>query len=310
MKGRDTRTAVEASLRRRRRKEVLFRLSGLVATAVGIVFLSVFFASLIGQGASAFSQTFIELDIEYSKDVLAPEGELDLDYADFDAVVRNALWQEFPGVTDRRARRDLLRLVSAAAGFQLRDALLEDPELLGTRERVAVPASATVDMLVKGNIDRSLNEARRPLTDRQLEWIDQLAANDRLEMKFGVNTYEVPGARPGTTSREPMELVRDIEITLPEGIQGNPEALPKCPMATFNREACPSATIVGRHDLFYKGTRDVEFEGHSRNNYYRGGWRVGMVEPGDEVTLIAAPTRDGSDGGYVLGVITKDGVRF
>jgi len=59
-----------------------------------------------------------------------------------------------------------------------------------------------------------------------------------------------------------------------------------------------------------KGTRDIEYEGHSRNNIYRSGWRVGMVEPGDEVTLIAAPTRDGSDGGYVLGVITEDGVRF
>ena len=59
-----------------------------------------------------------------------------------------------------------------------------------------------------------------------------------------------------------------------------------------------------------KGTRDVEFEGHSRNNYYRSGWRVGMVEPGDEITLVAAPMRDGSDGGYVLGVITKDGTRF
>lgn len=59
-----------------------------------------------------------------------------------------------------------------------------------------------------------------------------------------------------------------------------------------------------------KGTRDIEFEGHSRNNYYRSGWRVGMVEPGDTITLIAAPTRDGSDGGYALGVITADGVRF
>lgn len=59
-----------------------------------------------------------------------------------------------------------------------------------------------------------------------------------------------------------------------------------------------------------KGTRDIEFEGHSRNNYYRSGWRVGMVEPGDTITLIAAPTRDGSDGGYALGVITEDGVRF
>ena len=59
-----------------------------------------------------------------------------------------------------------------------------------------------------------------------------------------------------------------------------------------------------------QGTRDIEYEGHSRNNIYRSGWRVGMVEPGDKVTLIAAPTRDGSDGGYVLGVITEDGVRF
>lgn len=59
-----------------------------------------------------------------------------------------------------------------------------------------------------------------------------------------------------------------------------------------------------------KGTRDIEYEGHSRNNYFRSGWRVGMVEPGDKITLIAAPTHDGSDGGYVLGVITEDGTRF
>lgn len=59
-----------------------------------------------------------------------------------------------------------------------------------------------------------------------------------------------------------------------------------------------------------KGTRDVEFEGHSRNNYYRSGWRVGMVNVGDTITLIAAPTRDGSDGGYALGVIAADGTKF
>ena len=59
-----------------------------------------------------------------------------------------------------------------------------------------------------------------------------------------------------------------------------------------------------------KGTRDIEYEGHSRNNYFRSGWREGMVKPGDTITLIAAPTRDGSDGGYALGVITADGTRF
>ena len=59
-----------------------------------------------------------------------------------------------------------------------------------------------------------------------------------------------------------------------------------------------------------KGTRDIEFEGHSLNNYYRGGWREGMVKVGDRITLNSAPTKDGSDGGYALGVITADGTRF
>ena len=40
------------------------------------------------------------------------------------------------------------------------------------------------------------------------------------------------------------------------------------------------------------------------------GWREGMVKVGDKITLIAAPTRDGSDGGYALGVIAADGTRF
>lgn len=59
-----------------------------------------------------------------------------------------------------------------------------------------------------------------------------------------------------------------------------------------------------------KGKREIEFEGHSRNNFYRSGWREGVVKVGEEITLVAAPKRDGSDGGYVLGVITADGERF
>jgi Family of unknown function (DUF6152) len=59
-----------------------------------------------------------------------------------------------------------------------------------------------------------------------------------------------------------------------------------------------------------KGTRDIEYEGHSLNNYYRGGWRDGLVKAGDKITLIVAPTKDGSDGGYAIGVIAADGTQF
>jgi hypothetical protein len=59
-----------------------------------------------------------------------------------------------------------------------------------------------------------------------------------------------------------------------------------------------------------KGTRDVEFEGHSLNNMYRAGWRPNMVKVGDRLTVIIAPRKDGGDGGYVTAAITASGTRF
>jgi hypothetical protein len=59
-----------------------------------------------------------------------------------------------------------------------------------------------------------------------------------------------------------------------------------------------------------KGTRDVEFEGHSRNNIFRSGWRENMVKPGDAITIRIAPRRAGGDGGYVQSVTTASGQRF
>lgn len=56
-----------------------------------------------------------------------------------------------------------------------------------------------------------------------------------------------------------------------------------------------------------RGTRDIEFEGHSRNNMRRQGLLPGMFEIGDDITIRIAPMRDGADGGYVTGVRTPDG---
>jgi phosphate transport system permease protein len=183
-KGMTTRQKVEAGLARRRRKEYTFRVLGALATAVGVIFLAVFFASLIGNGASAFEQTFMKLDVELKEDVLAPGGELDLQYADFDGLVRSALRDVVPGVSERSERRELYRLVSTGAGYQLRDLIIADPSLVGTTQTLWVPAASNVDMLVKGNIDRNLNESLRPLSDKQIGWIDILDEGGRLESRF------------------------------------------------------------------------------------------------------------------------------
>ncbi len=175
---------VEASLAARRRKEALFRVFGVAATLVGVFFLVTFFWTLIAQGSSAFVQSFVELEVEFSEDVLAPAGQLDLTYADFDGLARAALRKKFPDVSSRSDRRSLNRLISVGAGYQIRDAIENAPSLLGTTVRMLVPAAANVDMLVKGNIDRNLPEAQRPVTDQQIAWIDTLLADGSLSLKL------------------------------------------------------------------------------------------------------------------------------
>ncbi len=180
----NAREIVEAGLARRRRKERVFRATGMLATAVGVIFLGVFFATLIAQGSSAFVQTFIKLDVELSESVLAPDGELDLAYADFDGLVRNAIRKEFPGVTGRGERRELYRLVSVGAGYQLRDRVAADPSLVGSTITVWVPASSNVDMLIKGNIDPAIDESLRPISDAQVAWVESLQEAGRLHTQF------------------------------------------------------------------------------------------------------------------------------
>jgi phosphate transport system permease protein len=184
-----SREIVEAGLARRRRKEKLFRATGMLATAAGVTFLGVFFASLVLQGSSAFMQTFVKLDVELSADVIAPDGELDLAYADFDGLVRSALRKEFPDVSGRSERRQLNRLVSVGAGYQLRDMVAADPSLVGSTEEVWVPASSNVDMLVKGNIDPTLDESLRPISDAQVAWVDSLQKAGRLDKRFNVALF-------------------------------------------------------------------------------------------------------------------------
>ena len=59
-----------------------------------------------------------------------------------------------------------------------------------------------------------------------------------------------------------------------------------------------------------KGTRNIEFEGHSRNNMRRQGLMPDMFKVGDNIAIRIAPMRNGEDGGYVTAVRTPDGTEI
>ncbi|HLB30862.1 MAG TPA: DUF6152 family protein [Gammaproteobacteria bacterium] len=60
-----------------------------------------------------------------------------------------------------------------------------------------------------------------------------------------------------------------------------------------------------------KGTnKEITYEGHSRNNVYRRGWRPDWVKEGDKITINFAPMKSGEDGGYIQSFTLSDGRQF
>jgi hypothetical protein len=52
---------------------------------------------------------------------------------------------------------------------------------------------------------------------------------------------------------------------------------------------------------------DIQFEGHSVNNFYRAGWRPGLLKAGDAIKVRYNPRKDGADGGFVNGFVAANG---
>lgn len=181
---------VRKGIAKRRSAERRFRFYGLTGIVLGLVFVLILFISIIGKGYSAFEQTQIALDIEFLESVINPNQTRDskvISRADYNSLIRKSLSKAFPEVKGRRQIRDLNRMISTGAMFQLRDRVLEDPSVIGRSERIWLLASDDYDMLMKGHIDRHVSESERRLKDYQVAWVDQLLEQGRIKKRF--NTF-------------------------------------------------------------------------------------------------------------------------
>ncbi|HET9865475.1 MAG TPA: phosphate ABC transporter permease PstA [Steroidobacteraceae bacterium] len=186
----ESQAIVARSLRRRYRAERRFRAHGLVAVLAGMLFLFYLFFVIFSNGLGAFRQTGIRLDVYFDPSVIDPAGTRDpedLRDADYPALVRAALKRRIPAAEGRAATRELTRLVSGSAAFDLQRRVVAEPALIGTIQAQWVLASDPVDLLLKGQVDRTLPEAERPLSDQQIGWLDELAGQGAIALRFNWN---------------------------------------------------------------------------------------------------------------------------
>ncbi|MCG8382877.1 MAG: phosphate ABC transporter permease PstA [Gammaproteobacteria bacterium] len=219
---------VRASLKKRYAREKRFRYYGIGAILISMLFLCVLFGDIISKGYTAFQQTYVKLDIYFDPALITPEGQMDqntLINGNYSGIIKQSLRDAFPNVSGRQDKRKLYSIASNGASHTLRKMILAHPELIGKKQSVWVLADDEIDMLIKGHISRDIPEEDRRLKDNQIQWVDQLMANGRIEKRFNTTFFTSGDSRDpemagilGAAAGSFYTLLVTLALSFPIGI--------------------------------------------------------------------------------------------
>jgi len=219
---RNVKEIVKRGLAKRHRAERRFRTYGLGAILISMIFLALLFVSIIGTGYSAFFRTVVKLDITFDPEIVSIKN---LSNADYNNLVKKSLRDLFPGISDRREKRELYGLVSSGAAFYIRQMAITDPGVIGKTLPLWLLANDDVDMVMKGQVQRDTSRAERRLSDRQLLWIGRLESEGRIQTKFNTAFFsagdsrepELAGIR-GAVMGSVYTLLLTLVLSFPMGV--------------------------------------------------------------------------------------------
>ena len=179
--------AIKASLKKRYARERRFQWYGRLAVLTGFVFLFILLADIVSKGAPAFTQQYIKVSINLQNFELPGDAsQEELFRADYLGVIKSSLREMFPDVSGRKPKRELYRLLSAGAEYDLRDAVMEDPALIGKTTNVWLRAHSESGSYLKGQVTGDIPESERRVKDQQMVWLDQLREEGRTESRFNI----------------------------------------------------------------------------------------------------------------------------
>ena len=166
--------------------EKRFKLFGIfaVSLALGAVIFLLF--TIFSTGYSAFWRTEFQVEIQFNGDYLGitqESSDQEVREANFLGLFRKNLAEQNNDVP-RRELRKLFAMFSESAADDLREMVITNRSILGTTQKLKVLASSSVDMIVKGQAPREIEEKRRVLNDFQLGLLDRWTAEGRRSSSF------------------------------------------------------------------------------------------------------------------------------
>ncbi|UXS30637.1 phosphate ABC transporter permease PstA [Agrobacterium tumefaciens] len=188
-------TRRDIGIKRRYAAERRFRAYGMAAISFGLIFLFLLLWSVVSKGYTAFQQTMITVPVEFSELIIDPKNEraanpAKLMTANYPVLARDAVAKVL-GVapTDRAGLRAVNVMISDSVRTQLRDIVVADPAVIGTIRTVTLLASGDVDSAFKGQVDLTVDEANRRISNQQLGWMNQLAEGGQLGKHFNTGIF-------------------------------------------------------------------------------------------------------------------------
>ena len=136
-----------AFLDRRYAVEKRFRVYGALALASAIAFLGFLLADIVTKGLPAFTEHHATLEVLIDP---AKVDVADLKAGDYDALLKDALRAQFPGMNSRADKKKLNSILSRGAADDLRDQIIATPGLVGQTVKVSALLSDESDLYFKG----------------------------------------------------------------------------------------------------------------------------------------------------------------
>jgi len=167
----DTINLVKRSLPRRNRNQIILKGLGASAIIFAFLMLIILISSLTTSGYKALTQTHIEFSVYVDPAKIKPER---LPRGNFKGVLQDSIFVHHEGELSKNERKQLAKILSNGAQFELRDRVVSDSSLVGQSITLKVPTSDPYDQLNKNLIDRQTEEEFRRLKDNEIAWFDSL----------------------------------------------------------------------------------------------------------------------------------------
>lgn len=191
----------DARTARRNAAEARFRIYGMVAVGIAVIALAFLVTSILRNGAGAFMQTYVTLDVLLDESKLDKSGTRDRDemakvstfgYSPLIKDAMNAKIGELGIQIEGLAKPE--DLISKEAAAQMRNFVLANPGVVGTTMRFEFLASGRIDGYYKGRVTMQSAELDSNVSPQQLELADALKEAGVLDTRFNWSFITAPDA--------------------------------------------------------------------------------------------------------------------